>query len=66
MTPFKALEALLVSNVFDSFDVNIGRWYLVTDIPCDRLATIEIPIRQHGNALSVFLAFIFFVELFPQ
>jgi hypothetical protein len=29
----KALEALLVCHVFDSFDDNIGHWYLVNDVP---------------------------------
>jgi hypothetical protein len=32
----EALEALLVSHVFDSFYDDIGpHWYLVNDIPCD-------------------------------
>jgi hypothetical protein len=38
----KALEALLVSHVFNSFDHDIGHGYLVNDIPCDQLTTIEI------------------------
>jgi hypothetical protein len=38
----KALEALLLSHIFDSFDDDIGHWYHVGDIPCDQLTTIEI------------------------